>query len=58
MDKNKDNKFKEKKISIPIENQHTAAYYNIKGLTPIAKVPIPTLTGVKNAKEWVEENKK
>ncbi len=58
MEKNKDNKIKEKKMSIPIENQNTAAYYDIKGLTPIARVPIPTLTGVENAKEWVDENKK
>ncbi len=58
MEKNKDNKTKEKKMSLPIENQKTAAYYNIKGLTPIAKVPIPTLTGVKKAKDWVEENQK
>jgi len=56
--KNKDNRFKEKKVSIPIENQNTAAYYNIKGLTPIAKVPIPTLSGVRDAKEWVDENRK
>ncbi len=58
MGKNKDNRFKEKKVSIPIENQNTAAYYNIKGLTPVARVPIPTLSGVRDAKEWVDENKK
>lgn len=58
MEKNKDNKFKEKNMSIPIENQKTAAYYNIKGLTPKARVTIPTLSGVIEAKKWVEENQK
>lgn len=52
------NKFKEKKMSIPIENQTTAAYYDIKGLKPESRVPIPTLEGVMKAKEWVEQNQK
>lgn len=52
------NKFKEKKMSIPIENQRTAALNNIKGLQPKSKVLIPTLEGVKNAKKWVDENQK
>lgn len=45
-------------MSIPIENQKTAAYYDIKGLKPQSKVPIPTLEGVLRAKEWVDENEK
>ncbi|MCW7999717.1 hypothetical protein CFK35_17730 [Clostridium sp. cpc1] len=52
------NRFKEKKMSIPIENQKTAAYYDIKGLKPESRVPIPTLEGVVRAKEWVEQNQK
>jgi hypothetical protein len=52
------NNIKEKKMSIPIENQSTAAYYDIKGLKPESRVPIPTLEGVVKAKEWVEENQK
>lgn len=52
------NNFKEGNMSIPIENQKTAAYYDIKGLKPQSKVPIPTLTGVIKAKEWVDENQK
>ena len=58
MDKKPDNKFKQKNISIPIESQRYAAYYNIKGLVHDSKVPIPTLEGVVRAKEWVEENQK
>ena len=34
------NNIKEKKMSIPIENQSTAAYYDIKGLKPESRVPI------------------
>ena len=56
--KKTDNKFKQKKLSIPIENQRTAAYYDIKGLASESRVPIPTLEGVVRAKEWVEENQK
>ncbi len=52
------NNFKERNMSIPIENQKTAAYYDIKGLKPQSKVPIPTLEGVLRAKEWVDENEK
>jgi len=52
------NNFKERNMSIPIENQKTAAYYDIKGLKPQSRVPIPTLTGVIRAKEWVDENEK
>lgn len=52
------NEFKEKNMSIPIENQKTIAYYDLKGLNPESRVPIPTLNGVIKAKEWVEENQK
>ena len=52
------NNIKEKNMSIPIENQKTAAYFDIKGLKPESKVPIPTLEGVVKAKEWVDENQK
>jgi len=52
------NNYKEKNMSIPIEKQNTAAYYDIKGLKPESKVPIPTLEGVIEAKKWVDENQK
>ena len=53
------NDYKENNKSIPIEKQSTAAYYDIKGLKPESRVPIPTLEGVIKAKEWVDdENQK
>ncbi len=57
--KNKvDNKYKQNKMSIPIEENRYAAYYDIKKLQAESRVPIPTLEGVVRAKEWVEENQK
>lgn len=56
--KNKNNKYKEKKMSIPIEENRYAAYYEMKELQPESRVLIPTLEGVIRAKEWVEENQK
>ncbi len=53
-----DNKYKQKKMSIPIEENRYAAYYDIEKLQPESRVPIPTLEGVIRAKEWVEENQK
>jgi len=58
LDKKVDNKYKQKKLSIPIEEQRYAAYYDIETLQPESQVPIPTLEGVVRAKEWVEENQK
>lgn len=53
-----DNKYKQKKISIPIEENRYAAYYDMEELQPESRVLIPTLEGVIRAKEWVEENQK
>lgn len=57
-EKNVDNKYKQKKMSIPIEENRYAAYYETKELQPESNVLIPTLEGVVRAKEWVEENQK
>lgn len=56
--RNTDNKYKQKKMSIPIEENRYAAYYDMKELQPETNVIIPTLEGVVRAKEWVEENQK
>jgi hypothetical protein len=56
--KNTDNKYKQKKMSIPIEENRYVAYYDTEELQPETNVIIPTLEGVKRAKEWVEENQK
>lgn len=53
-----DNKYKQKKMSIPIEENRYAAYYDMEELQPESRVLIPTLEGVIRAKEWVEENQK
>jgi len=53
-----DNKYKQKNMSIPIEQHRYAAYNDIEKLQPESRVPIPTLEGVIRAKEWVEENQK
>ena len=58
MPKKSDSKVKQKKMSVPIESQRYAAYYDIQGLQHESRVPIPTLEGVVRAKEWVEENQK
>lgn len=57
--KNKvDNKYKQKKAEIPIEEQRFAAHNYVKKLQPKSRVAIPTLNGVREAKEWVDHNKK
>lgn len=56
--KKTNNKVKQKNMSIPIEEQRYAAYYEIGELQPKSRVLIPTLEGVVRAKEWVEENQK
>lgn len=53
-----DNKYKQKRMHVPIEENRYAAYYDIEKLQPESRVPIPTLEGVVRAKEWVEENQK
>ena len=53
-----DNKYKQKKAEIPIEDNRYAAHNDIKKLQPRSKVAIPTLDGVIRAKNWVDGNKK
>lgn len=53
-----ENRFKEKNLSIPIENQRTAAWANIEKMKKVSKVPIPSDVQVKNAKEYVDTNQK
>jgi len=52
------NKSKEKSMKTPIENHRTAAWANINETKPVSKVPIPSLNGVENAKEYVDANEK
>jgi len=52
------NKYKEKHMSVPIENHDTAAWANASGLKPVSKVNIPDEVQVKNAKEYVDSNEK
>lgn len=52
------NKSKEKHIRAPIENHRTAAWANINETKEVSNVPIPSLHGVENAKEYVDANEK
>jgi len=52
------NRFKEKRMETPIENQRTASWANIEKLKNESRVPIPTKFEVENAKGWVDENQK
>ncbi|AOT70440.1 CDIF630_02480 family spore surface protein [Geosporobacter ferrireducens] len=53
-----ENRFKEKNLSIPVENQRTAAWANIEKMKKVSRVPIPSDVQVKNAKEYVDTNEK
>ena len=52
------NKFKQKNMSIPIENHKTAAWIDIEDMKQESKVFIPSELEVRNAKEWVDTNHK
>ncbi|WP_425448088.1 CDIF630_02480 family spore surface protein [Dethiothermospora halolimnae] len=52
------NRYKQRKMEIPIENHKTAAWANIEKIKRVSRVPIPSLLEVENAKEYVEENQK
>ncbi|AFS78620.1 hypothetical protein Curi_c16120 [Gottschalkia acidurici 9a] len=47
-----------KKNNSQIESHETAAWAEIEKQETEAKVPVPSLENVEEAKEWVEENKK
>ncbi|HHV29012.1 CDIF630_02480 family spore surface protein [Acetivibrio mesophilus] len=53
-----ENKYKQKNMATPIEKHDTAAWANIEKEKPDSKVPIPSETQVKNAKEYVDTNQK
>ncbi|SHK20961.1 protein of unknown function [Geosporobacter subterraneus DSM 17957] len=53
-----ENRFKEKNLAIPIENQRTAAWSNVEKMKEESRVPIPSDVQVKNAKEYVDTNQK
>lgn len=52
------NRYKEKNMEIPIENNNTAAWANIERIETPSNVTIPSLLAVEEAKEFVEENEK
>ena len=52
------NKFKEKHMAVPIENNDTAAWANVSKKKPVSKVNIPDEVQVRNAKEYVDTNQK
>jgi len=52
------NRYKEKHMAIPIENNTTAAWANIERLKPVSRVAIPNEAEVKKAKEYVDTNQK
>ena len=52
------NKYKEKNMATPIENNKTAAWANIEDLKEESNVSVPHLLDVEYAKEFVEMNEK
>lgn len=52
------NKSKEKSMKKPIENHRTAAWANIDETKAVSNVPIPSIHGIENAKEYVDANEK
>lgn len=52
------NKYKEKHMRIPVENQETAAWANAHEVKPVSNVNIPDEVQVRNAKEYVDSNQK
>lgn len=53
-----ENRYKEKNMASPIENQETAAWANIENVKKVSRVPLPSVFEVENAKGWVDENQK
>ena len=52
------NRYKEKHMSIPVENNATAAWANFNEIKPVSKVNIPDEIQIRNAKEYVDTNQK
>jgi hypothetical protein len=52
------NKYKEKRMEMPVENHDSAAWANTSKLKPVSKVNIPDTVQVRNAKEYVDTNQK
>ena len=52
------NRFKERNMSVPIENHKTAAWANIEKMKRVSRVSIPNIIEVEHAKEHVERNQK
>lgn len=53
-----ENRFKEKRMAIPIEKHDTAAWADIEETKPFSNVTIPGEVQVRNAKEHVDTNQK
>lgn len=53
-----ENRYKEKHMAMPIENNDTAAWANTSEMKPESKVNIPDEVQVRNAKEYVDTNEK
>ena len=53
-----DNKYKEKNMAMPVENNATAAWANQSEMKPVSHVNIPDEIQVRNAKEYVDTNEK
>lgn len=52
------NKYKEKYLAQPIENQSTAAWANQSQFKAVSRVNIPDDEQVENARDYVNENQK
>jgi hypothetical protein len=57
-DKMTDHNYKEKFMTVPIENHETAAWANLERTKPLSNVNIPDEDEVMNAKEYVDTNEK
>lgn len=52
------NRYKEKRLEMPIEKNDSAAWANTNEMKPVSKVNIPDEVQVRNAKEYVDTNQK
>lgn len=52
------NRYKETHMSVPVENNRTAAWADVKKVKKESRVPLPSAFEVENAKEWVDNNQK
>lgn len=49
---------KDKHAGLPVEHHLTAAWANTMQQKPVSNVTIPSMDGVTDAKDYVEENQK